>query len=135
LRNAERYKTPLAFFIFDIDNLKQINDTRGHPAGDDALRSFADVLRTVARRGDIAARYAGDEFVLVAFHAGHEAAEAVLGRLYPSLAKIELGCSTGVALFPDDAGEAQGLFAAADRALYQAKQAGKNCFRFAAAPA
>lgn len=134
LRNAERYKTPLAFFVLDLDDFKKINDTRGHHAGDVALRAFADVLRLVARRGDIAARFAGDEFVLVSFHAGHDAAEVILGRLFASLPKIGLTCSAGVALFPDHGGDAQTLFASADSALYAAKQAGKNCYRFAAAP-
>lgn len=132
LRNAERYGAPLAFFVLDLDDLKKINDSRGHHAGDEALRSFADVLQKVARRGDITARYAGDEFVLVAFHAARTEAEVVLGRLFGSLDRIGLPCSAGVALFPVHATDAEGLFAAADRALYEAKQAGKNRFRFAA---
>lgn len=135
LRNAERYGTPLAFFVLDLDDLKKINDTRGHAAGDQALRSFADVLRAVARRGDIAARYAGDEFVLVAFHAGRKEAEVILRRLFASLKQAGLACSAGVALFPLHASDAPTLFAAADRALYEAKQAGKNRFNFAAARA
>ncbi|MBV8645068.1 MAG: GGDEF domain-containing protein [Candidatus Eremiobacteraeota bacterium] len=134
LHNAERYGAPLAFLVLDLDDLKKINDSQGHHAGDEALKAFADVIRSGARRGDIAARYAGDEFVLVMAQTDRIAAEAVLRRLYAALERADLQCSAGVALFPRHGADATSLFAAADRALYEAKLAGKNRFRFAPEP-
>jgi diguanylate cyclase (GGDEF)-like protein len=135
LHNAERYGAPLAFLIFDLDGLKEINDGQGHAAGDQALRDFADVIRANARRGDIAARIGGDEFVLVMTQTDRIPAEAVLRRLYATLARSGLRSSAGIALFPRHGADGTVLFAAADRALYEAKQAGKNRFRFAPDPA
>jgi diguanylate cyclase (GGDEF)-like protein len=134
LHNAERYGAPLAFLVLDLDDLKKINDTLGHHGGDEALRAFAEALKAGARRGDIVARYAGDEFVVVMAQTDRIAAEAVLRRLYGALEGTPLKCSAGIALFPRHGADATALFAAADRALYEAKQAGKNRFRFAPEP-
>jgi len=135
LHNAERYGAPLAFLVLDLDDLKKINDGLGHHAGDEALRSFAEILRANARRGDIVARYAGDEFVLVMAQTDRIATEAILRRIYAAMDRSELHCSAGIALFPRHGADATTLFAAADRALYEAKLAGKNRFRFAPEPA
>lgn len=135
LHNAERYGAPLAFLVFDLDDLKEINDTRGHAAGDEALREFAEILRSSARRGDIAARIGGDEFVLVMTQTDRIAAEAVLRRLYATLERWGIRASAGIALFPRHGADGASLFAAADLALYEAKQAGKNRLRFAPDPA
>ena len=135
LHNAERYGAPLAFLVLDLDDLKRINDSQGHNAGDEALRGFAEALKAGARRGDIVARYAGDEFVVVMAQTDRIAAEAVLRRLYDALERANLKCSAGIAFFPRHGADATALFAAADRALYEAKQAGKNRFRFAPEPA
>lgn len=134
LHNAERYGAPLAFLIFDLDDLKTINDGRGHAAGDEALRQFADIIRANARRGDIASRIGGDEFVLVMSQTDRIAAEAVLRRLYATLERCGLRSSAGISLFPRHGADGTTLFAQADRALYEAKQAGKNRFRFAPEP-
>jgi diguanylate cyclase (GGDEF)-like protein len=135
LHNAERYGAPLAFLVLDLDDLKKINDGRGHHAGDEALRAFAEILRANARRGDIVARYAGDEFVLVMAQTDRIATEAILRRIYAAMDRTLLRCSAGIALFPRHGADATTLFAAADRALYEAKLAGKNRFRFAPDPA
>ena len=135
LHNAERYGAPLAFMVLDLDDLKKINDGAGHAAGDEALRTFAEILRAGARKGDIAARYAGDEFVLVMAQTDRIGAEAALHRVYAALAERGLRASAGAAIFPRHGVDGKHLFAAADRALYDAKQAGKNRFRFAPDPA
>lgn len=130
LLNAERYDSHLAFFIFDLDNLKAINDTGGHEAGDGALRRLAEALRSTARKGDIVARYAGDEFVLVLTNTNRSAAARGVQRIFHSLARHDVRASAGGSVFPNDGTSGSALFRSADVALYHAKQAGKNCFVF-----
>lgn len=126
LHNAERYHSSLAYIIFDLDDLKRINDSGGHGAGDVALRELADVLRNSARKGDIVARYAGDEFVLVMTNTNRSAASRGLDRIFANLARHKVKASAGVGVFPNDGKDAVSLFRAADAALYHAKHVGKN---------
>jgi len=130
LFNAERYQTALAFVILDLDDFKRINDSSGHAAGDWALKNFADVLRTSARKGDVVARYAGDEFVIVMSQVDREQAEQGVERVFTALRREGVKCSVGVAMFPYDGTDGPGLFFAADEALYEAKEQGKNRFIF-----
>ncbi len=130
LKTAERYETPLAFLILDLDDLKRVNDSGGHSLGDLALKRFSQVLASNARRGDIVARYAGDEFVVVMTHGDRTAAMKGSERLLEALRRSNLRASIGVAMYPDDGRDAQSLFFAADEALYEAKHAGKDCCRF-----
>lgn len=130
LLNAERYNAHLAFFIFDLDDLKTINDTGGHPAGDTALRGLAEVLKGSARKGDIVARYAGDEFVLVLTNTNRPAAVRGVERVFQNLARNSVRASAGGAIFPNDGTDGKALFRSADAALYVAKQAGKNRYFF-----
>ena len=130
LRAAERYQVPLAFVILDLDDLKRINDSGGHSLGDLALKRFSQVLVGNARRGDIVARYAGDEFVLVMTHSNRAAATTGVERILAALRSHGLPASIGVAMYPEDGRDAQSLFFSADEALYEAKVAGKNCYRF-----
>jgi diguanylate cyclase (GGDEF)-like protein len=127
---SERYDTPFAFMILDLDDLKVINDSGGHNLGDLALKRFAGVLKKAARRGDIVGRYAGDEFVVVLSKTDRAAAERGVDRIFSALRRTGLHASIGVAMFPDDGTNAQMLFFAADEALYAAKQNGKNTYRF-----
>ncbi|MGH7714452.1 MAG: sensor domain-containing diguanylate cyclase [Vulcanimicrobiaceae bacterium] len=130
LLNAERYNAHLAFFIFDLDDLQTINDTGGHPAGDTALKALAEVLRGSARKGDIVARYAGDEFVLVLTNTNRPAAVRGVERVFTNLARHSVRASAGGAIFPNDGTDGKALFRSADAALYVSKQAGKNRFFF-----
>jgi diguanylate cyclase (GGDEF)-like protein len=130
LKTAERYGAPLAFALFDLDNLKLLNDSGGHSVGDVALQRFAELLSKSARRGDIVARYAGDEFVLVMLRTDRHAAVKGIERIMGGLRAHTLPASVGVAMYPEDGTDEQSLFFAADEALYGAKLAGKNCWRF-----
>jgi diguanylate cyclase (GGDEF)-like protein len=130
LHSSERYDTPFAFMILDLDDLKKINDSGGHSLGDLALKRFAAVLKKAARKGDIVARYAGDEFVLVMTKTSQSAAERGVARVLASLRRHGLQSSIGVAMFPADGTDGPTLFFAADEALYHAKQGGKNAYRF-----
>lgn len=130
LHSAERYDTPFAFLILDLDDLKKINDSGGHSLGDLAIKRFAQVLKKHARKGDIIARYAGDEFVLIMAQSNREQTIGAAERIMSALRRNGLAASVGIAMFPEHGTEGQTLFFAADEALYQAKQAGKNTYRF-----
>lgn len=125
-------KVPLALMLIDVDHFKEINDRDGHPAGDDKLREVARGLHEAMRRGDLVARYGGDEFIVVAPHATREDALVLAERLRLAAISCQASVSIGVALFPEDAHLQDGVIAAADAALYRAKQAGRNCVRHAA---
>ncbi len=130
LHTSERYDVPFAFMILDLDDLKKINDSGGHSLGDLALKRFAAVLKKTARKGDIVARYAGDEFVVVMIKSDRAAAERGVERIVGSLRRNGLQSSIGIAMFPSDGTDAPTLFFSADEALYHAKQSGKNAYRF-----
>jgi diguanylate cyclase (GGDEF)-like protein len=130
LHTSERYDTPFAFAMLDLDDLKHINDSGGHGLGDLALKRFAQVLRKNARKGDIIARYAGDEFVLIMTQSDREQTEHGVDRIMSALRRNGLASSIGISMFPHDGTDSQTLFFAADEALYRAKQGGKNQFRF-----
>ncbi len=125
----------LALVLLDLDHFKRLNDTFGHPAGDAALRSAARLLAQHLRKGDQAARYGGEEFVVIfagsdrdkGVHAAERLRLAVeTHRLIFEGARIPIAASFGVAIWPTDGREPDDLLASADRALYAAKQAGRN---------
>ena len=133
----------LALLFADIDDFKRVNDSLGHEAGDEALLQFAQrIAHAVAQSGGddaLLARFGGDEFVML-LGAGDVALNArQLGeRLVKDLGEplviqgreLFLGSSIGITLFPDDAADASGLLKNGDIAMYQAKVAGKNCYRY-----
>jgi diguanylate cyclase (GGDEF)-like protein len=133
---AERYNTPLAMIMMDVDYFKRLNDTEGHPRGDALLRAVGGVIRSQCRRSDVLARYGGDEFAVIATHTSAVDAAVLAERIraqVEALTEIEgvpLGApvtlSLGVAAYPDHARSAAELVDAADRAMAAAKQAGRN---------
>src|SRR5215510_2384247 len=134
---VKRLHQPLSLIMLDVDRFKHLNDSAGHDAGDVALRELADCFRQVLRGADSAARFGGDEFVLILPLAPAEGALIVAERLRARIQQIEipgfggLTASIGIASFPAHAETRAELFQAADAALYAAKHAGRNCVRVA----
>ena len=124
-----------ALLLVDLDHFKKLNDSFGHTAGDAALRHVARVLRAALREKDLAARVGGEEFACwlpnTPLHQAREVAERVrqsvgAARLYWAGAELSLACSVGVAAKPETVGQTANLYAAADAALYRAKEGGRN---------
>jgi diguanylate cyclase (GGDEF)-like protein len=136
LGRAARDSRPLSLLFIDVDGLKQVNDRLGHRTGDEALVSVAAAIRRAARGSDVAARWGGDEFVLLAPNTDERSAlvlaERVRAQVHAS-SQPRLTVSIGVAVAEKGKVEAAPLLERADAALYQAKRAGRN--RVAAAPA
>ncbi len=129
---ATRMRQPVSLLLLDIDHFKRINDTFGHDAGDAALRLLAHTFRTEMRGVDMAARFGGDEFAVILPQAGLDGALIVAERLRASVARTEvpgvgnITISLGIATFPLHASSRDMLLSIADRALYNAKQLGRN---------
>ncbi|MCX7925397.1 MAG: diguanylate cyclase [Fimbriimonadales bacterium] len=128
---AMRNKHPLSLVLMDVDHFKQYNDTFGHQAGDEVLRTVAQVLREHIRGEDMVARYGGEEFVIVLPHADSESAAMVAERLRRAVESVPWALrpitgSFGVASLRPDMETRQELIEAADQALYQAKKNGRN---------
>jgi diguanylate cyclase (GGDEF)-like protein len=129
---ATRMRQPVSLILLDVDHFKKVNDTFGHDAGDVALRQLADSLRQELRGVDTAARYGGEEFAVILPQAGVEGAVAVAERLRARIEKTEvpgvgyITASFGVATYPLHATSRDMLVGTADRALYNAKNTGRN---------
>jgi len=132
---ARRHKDLFAILYIDLDGFKAINDSMGHDAGDKVLREVASRLLTLVRDSDLVSRFGGDEFVLIAQKLeGREGAEGLANRILDSLHTplriqgewVHVGASIGIALFPADAEDAEGLIRIADEALYKVKKNGKD---------
>jgi diguanylate cyclase (GGDEF)-like protein len=127
LERSQRSGRPLTVMMLDLDDFKALNDSRGHLAGDAALRNTADALRSVCRAGDVAARLGGDEFGLIMPDASDTGAAA--GRVLDAVSRgTGLSASLGVATTSDGAVSAAQL---ADQSLLAAKRSGKRTFRIA----
>jgi diguanylate cyclase (GGDEF)-like protein len=144
-KRASRNGRPLSLLFIDLDGFKGVNDTHGHLFGSRALVEAAAVIRGSARETDVVARFGGDEFALVLPDTGGEGAFAVGERIRDRIAEykflagdgldIHLTASVGVATLPDVAASAEELVQAADKAMYQVKDSGKNGIQAAADPA
>ncbi len=130
----KRFKEPLSLVVFDVDLFKRINDDYGHLAGDNALKSIAKLLASRIRETDFIARYGGEEFVLVMPGADLKAAAQVADKLRSAVERsgfhfrgtpVQITVSGGVAQFKSGEEPAQ-VFERADKALYKAKQGGRN---------
>jgi len=138
IERSKRAKTPLSLAIFDLDNFKHINDTYGHPKGDEVLARFAQQLQASTRRYDLAARFGGEEFALIMAGSGMVKAQRLLERLLKEFKLIEFNapdssetftvtCSVGLTCYKGavDMTDKE-LVELADSALYEAKKAGKD---------
>jgi len=139
IKRARRYDSNVAVLFLDIDNFKNVNDSHGHIVGSHTLIEVAKAILVSVRDTDIVARYGGDEFVVVLPETTADRALQVAERIRATLAQtiftggrnlnLCLTASFGVAAYPAHANSAQELVVAADRAMYDAKGALKNCVR------
>jgi len=145
---ARRYGQPMAVLMLDLDHFKRINDRHGHLAGDDVLRAVATTIRTEVRAYDIVGRFGGEEFVVllndVTWLQVHEIAERIRRQIAALAVAVssrssrsgpvvirDLSTSIGAALYPDHGSTLEELLHAADRAVYEAKAAGRDQVRLA----
>jgi diguanylate cyclase (GGDEF)-like protein/PAS domain S-box-containing protein len=144
ISQAKRDACQFALLFLDLDKFKPVNDTFGHAIGDDLLKGVASRIRSEVRESDTVARVGGDEFVLILPDiTTREMAEAVAQKIIAALAMpfqlgaqkqtVEVGASIGIAIYPADASDADGLIKAADSAMYSAKQVGDS-YRPSGAP-
>lgn len=146
LSRARRYEQPLAVAMVDVDHFKQVNDEQGHLTGDMALAHLANVVMACVRGSDVVARYGGEEFAILMIQSGMREASIIAERIrsrvaaeafkitdsegQPSGKSLSLTVSVGVAVFEQGDTPAT-IVARADRALYEAKDSGRNAVRVA----
>lgn len=138
LKLAQRNNETLAIMFLDLDGFKKVNDTLGHSIGDKLLRRVAKRLQTVLRNTDIPSRQGGDEFVILLPNIDHTGAAVVAQKILEEIAKpykilthgLNVTCSIGIALYPDEGSDLGLLMKNADIAMYKAKNEGRNCYRF-----
>jgi diguanylate cyclase (GGDEF)-like protein len=138
---ARRYEGPLSLLIIDLDHFKKVNDTYGHPRGDSVLRESAQVLLSIMRKVDMVARYGGEEFVAILPHTDIKGAKIASERVRAAFEahhfdglpeRGQLTVSVGMATYSGEDGQSVvQLIEQADKALYAAKQNGRNRVEFA----
>lgn len=135
LARAAREVYPLCIVMMDIDHFKNVNDTYGHEAGDLVLKTLADMVTNQSRQGDFVCRYGGEEFVLVMPNIGIGVARERVNSLHRSISSLyipfgrfnlNITMSMGISWYPKHGETKEALLRAADRALYAAKNAGRN---------
>lgn len=139
LANADRNKHEVGLMHVDLDKFKQVNDTYGHAAGDAVLAAATEIMKNHVRRSDFVARVGGDEFIIVAPEVSDpRGLEALAARLVSEISQpipweghnCQIGASVGIALSPPSEMSLDRLIHDADVALYEAKNAGRNTYRF-----
>lgn len=135
IRRSMRHKSNLSLLMLDLDHFKESNDRFGHLVGDVILKEVADILRSNLREIDIIGRYGGEEFAIVLAGIGRNGAFQVAGRIRENIENmvfkaydevVSTTVSIGVSVFPDDGVDVESLIESADRALYNAKESGRN---------
>ena len=131
MKRAERHQVTVGLLILDLDNFKAINDTYGHSTGDMIMRRMGQILKILLRQEDYPCRFGGEEFAVILPHTSLEQAALVAERFRAAIEKEDFGgvritCSGGLAAYPDHGSSGSDIFEQADRALYEAKKAGKN---------
>ena len=139
ISQSERNKGSFALLYIDLDKFKTINDTKGHAFGDQVLIEAATRLKQSIRKSDTVARVGGDEFVVLLENiTSKDKISAMAGDLIEAINKpfvinaeeFEMSCSVGIAIYPDKGTTTDALFAAADIAMYKAKEKGRNTYSF-----
>ncbi len=134
---AERYQSMLSVSVVDVDNFKAVNDTYGHPTGDEVLREVAHQLRESIRHPDIVGRYGGEEFLIILPNSDSKAASEQAARLCKQVREtvvrvkaheVNITISLGVAQFRVGVDSWDTLLSRADNAMYEAKNDGRNCW-------
>lgn len=132
---ALRYGRPLAVLMLDIDLFKLVNDTYGHPAGDEVLMAFSSRLAEELRASDICGRYGGEEFIVMLPESGGDIAVAAAERIRLSIQALVIPCdgvdlnvtvSIGISILEPGCADLEALIGRSDQALYEAKQTGRN---------
>jgi diguanylate cyclase (GGDEF)-like protein len=137
IARSKRNELYMALLILDVDYFKNYNDALGHPAGDEVLRQLSSILKSTIRDNDIVARYGGEEFAIILPSTNKEGALILAERLRIKIEQFQfaqeniqpngkLTISIGMAIYPDNALTLEDLIVAADRALYFAKESGRN---------
>ena len=139
MAQARQQQLKLAILFVDLDYFKSINDSLGHTAGDDFLRQVSGRLKRAVRTSDLVIRQGSDEFVVVMPMVSDvrditSVAQSILGRIARPInlhgTEIATSCSIGIAVYPDDGADIELLLRQADIAMYQAKEAGRNTYRY-----
>ncbi|MBF6600510.1 MAG: EAL domain-containing protein [Dehalococcoidia bacterium] len=135
LREARRYGVDGALLFLDLDQFKDVNDSRGHRAGDDLLTGLAELLRQQVRSSDVVARLGGDEFAVLLPRTDAQSAAEIAAQLLDRIrdhtflvagAPLRITASIGVALFPEGSERSDDVLSRADLAMYRAKEEGRN---------
>jgi len=139
IARTSRHQKRLAVMMLDLDRFKDVNDTFGHDIGDMLLKAIAEGLTKLLRKSDTVARLGGDEFILILTELNQVKDASVIARnIIDSFKKpfqlnshtISITTSIGIAVFPEDGGDANTLVKNADTAMYRTKQAGRNNYQW-----
>ncbi len=139
ITDHSKRNAPLSLILLDVDHFKEINDTHGHPCGDQVLSLLGKLLKQTVRENDVAGRVGGEEFCIILSHTDDETAKKFAESLRLKIHRMKVDClpagnkisaSFGmVSLKPNNNSSLDEMYARADKALYQAKQDGRNCVR------